>query len=83
MYYSARPEQHTVGPHTGAPQNEGRIQCCAISNELGLSSEWGSRCGARDESLFNLIHFNSMPEPTSTTCALTVVFNGKQGKKKM
>ena len=61
--------------------NNEKIQCCAISNELQLSSEWGSRCGARDESLFNVIDFNSMPEPTATTCALTIVFKGKQGKK--
>ena len=63
--------------------NEGKIQCCAISNELGISLEWGNRCGAWDESLFNVLHFKSMPDPTSTTCALTVVFRGKQGKKKM
>ena len=25
------------------------IQCCAMSNELGLSYEWGSRCGAGDD----------------------------------
>ena len=62
---------------------EGKIQCCAISNEFGLSSEWGSRCGARDESLFNVIDIDSMPEPTATKCALKIVFKGKQGKEKM
>ena len=58
---------------------EEKIQCCSISNELGLSSEWGSRCGARDESLFNVIQVNSMPEPTATVCNLTIVLKAKKG----
>ena len=59
--------------------NEEKIQCCSISNELGLSSEWGSRCGARKEGLFNVIQVNSMPEPTATACNLTIVLQAKKG----
>ena len=58
---------------------EEKIQCCAISNELGLSTEWGSKCGARDESLFNVIDY-SMPETTSKSCGLTIVLQAKEGK---
>ena len=60
--------------------NKEKIQCCAISNELGLSSEWGSRCGARDDPLINVIDINSMPEPTATACNLTIVLQAKEGK---
>ena len=80
-HYAAGQTSYEIKCQQTSDLNEGRIQCCAISNELRLSSEWGSRCGARDESLFNVIDLNSMPEPTATTCALTIVFKGKQGKK--
>ena len=63
--------------------NKKNFPCCAISNELGLSSEWGPGCGARDEHLFNVINVASFSEPTATTCALRIVFKGKEGKKKI
>ena len=80
-HYANGQTSYEIKCQRNSDSEEGRIQCCSISNELGLSSEWGSRCGARDESLFNVIDLNSMPEPTSTTCALTIVLKGKEGKK--
>ena len=62
--------------------NKGKIQCCVITQkDFSVSTHWGSRCGAQIGHLNDLIDFNSMLEPTSTTCALSVVLQGKQGKK--
>ena len=64
--------------------NKGKIQCCGITQkDYHLSFHWGSRCGAQNDHLNNLVDITSMLEPTSTTCALTVVLRGKQGKKKI
>ena len=79
-HYADGQTSYEVKCQKNSDSSEGRIQCCAISNEIGLSIEWGSKCGARDENLFNLIDY-SMPETTSTTCALTIAFKGKEGKK--
>ena len=74
----------TISNDIKCQKNSGlNIPCCAISNELGLSSEWGPGCGARDEGLFNVINVYSLREPTATTCALTFVIKGKEGKKKI
>ena len=79
-HYADGQTSYEIKCQKNSDSNEGRIQCCAILNEHGLSSEWGSRCGARDERLFNVIDLNWMPEPTSTTCALTIVLKGNEGK---
>ena len=56
------------------------IGCCAIiSNENGLSYEWGSRCGARDDNLRDIIDIKSTSDPTATTCALKIIFHAEKG----
>ena len=55
------------------------IGCCAISNENGMASEWGARCGAGDDDLRHIINMKSNSDPTATTCALKIVFRAKEG----
>ena len=48
-HYADGQMSYKINCQKNSVSKQGRIQCCKISNELGLSYEWGSRCGAGDD----------------------------------